>query len=480
MQDCGRYTTMMNIQLDDGRQRVYQWEIGRYIKLIGFSSCDKVFFSNPDSDEAYVVETQTSDNVIKAQIPNELLQLDKKIKVYCNGVDANGQYVQFHTIIPLEARQKPASYVYEPTEIMTFESVLEEAEKLKNETQELKNETDELKNETDELKNEADGFSKIAERYAKGTEDGVPVTSGDGFQDNAKYFKEQAEKALAEGLEAYNTNADEKTKAYNDNALKKTADFDSNAVQKTTDFNDNAANEKNAFNSNAEDKTSAFDEHVSSKQNDFDSHVSSKENELESVLDSHTNEKKTVLNEYTSETLKNQLDEYTIQKKSDIDSHASEKVTEYDENADEKTNAFNMNADSKGNSLAQALDEYVAELKSSELVPLVDNATQNADNAAASAELAEKFASNPEDTVVKDDKYSALHYAKKAEKAAADAESTVGQKLTPGRVLVSNADGKFTVSDITTTILNYLAGLTGNVQTQLDKTIFGTSSYAVL
>ena len=54
-----------------------------------------------------------------------------------------------------------------------------------------------------------------------------------------------------------------------------------------------------------------------------------------------------------------------------------------------------------------------------------------------------------------------------AEKAAADAEATVGQKLTPGRVLVSNADGNFSVSDITTTILNYLAGLTGNVQNQL-------------
>ena len=166
MQDCGRYTTMMNIQLDDGRQRVYQWEIGRYIKLIGFSSCDKVFFSNPDSDEAYVVETQTSGDVIKAQIPNELLQLDKKIKVYCNGVDANGQYVQLHTIIPLEARQKPASYVYEPTEIMTFESVLEEAEKLKDETSDLRDEAQNLKNDTNELKNKADNFMQKVQNMA--------------------------------------------------------------------------------------------------------------------------------------------------------------------------------------------------------------------------------------------------------------------------------------------------------------------------
>ena len=130
--------------------------------------------------------------------------------------------------------------------------------------------------------------------------------------------------------------------------------------------------------------------------------------------------------------------------------------------------------------MAQALDEYVAELKSSELVPLVDNATQNAGNAADSAELAEKWASNPENTVVKDGKYSAFHYAKKAEKAAADAEATVGQGLTPNRVLVSNADGKFTVSDITTEILSYLSGLTGNVQEQLNDKLIKNATVSVL
>lgn len=54
-----------------------------------------------------------------------------------------------------------------------------------------------------------------------------------------------------------------------------------------------------------------------------------------------------------------------------------------------------------------------------------------------------------------------------AEKAADDAQSIVGTSLTPDRVLVSNADGKFTASDISTAILSYLSGLTGNVQNQL-------------
>ena len=41
---------------------------------------------------------------------------------------------------------------------------------------------------------------KLAERYAKGTENGTPVSSGTGYQDNAKYYKEQAESIVA-GLE---------------------------------------------------------------------------------------------------------------------------------------------------------------------------------------------------------------------------------------------------------------------------------------
>ena len=39
---------------------------------------------------------------------------------------------------------------------------------------------------------DADSSAKLAERYAKGTEGGVPVSSGEGYQDNAKYYKEQA------------------------------------------------------------------------------------------------------------------------------------------------------------------------------------------------------------------------------------------------------------------------------------------------
>ena len=40
--------------------------------------------------------------------------------------------------------------------------------------------------------------------------------------------------------------------------------------------------------------------------------------------------------------------------------------------------------------------------------------------------------------------------------------------LTVSRVLISNTSGKVAVSDITTTELGYLDGVTSNIQTQLD------------
>ena len=218
----------MNIQLTDGRQHVFQWETGRYIKLVDVASCPTVNFFDPKSDEAYTVQTKTVDGVIQAMIPNELLQLDSKIKLYCVGVDSNGDFIQIHAVIPLIPRQRPANYVYEPSDIMTFESVLAEAKGYRDEaktsasaaktsetnakTSETKaktsetnaktSETNAKRSETNAADSAADALAdrKLAERYAKGTENGTPVSSGTGYEDNAKYYKEQAESIVA-GLE---------------------------------------------------------------------------------------------------------------------------------------------------------------------------------------------------------------------------------------------------------------------------------------
>lgn len=45
---------------------------------------------------------------------------------------------------------------------------------------------------------DADSSAKLAERYAKGTEGGVPVSSGEGYQDNAKYYRDRTQELMSQ------------------------------------------------------------------------------------------------------------------------------------------------------------------------------------------------------------------------------------------------------------------------------------------
>lgn len=119
---------MLGYQLIDGRQQVFQWETDRYIRLIGFSSCDHVSFFNPDGSEAYKVSPETHDDDTVVMIPNECLQSDRKVRFYAVGNDEYGQYVQLDGVINLVPRQRPAEYAYVPTEIRTFDEILSKAE----------------------------------------------------------------------------------------------------------------------------------------------------------------------------------------------------------------------------------------------------------------------------------------------------------------------------------------------------------------
>ena len=69
----------MTWELDDGRMQVYQWETGRYLKLIDIKECNTVNFYNSKGTGAFTVQTKKEDGVIKVQIPNEVLALDEKI-----------------------------------------------------------------------------------------------------------------------------------------------------------------------------------------------------------------------------------------------------------------------------------------------------------------------------------------------------------------------------------------------------------------
>lgn len=180
---------------------------------------------------------------------------------------------------------------------------------------------------------EAEFFAKISERYAKGTEDGVAVSSGDGYQDNSKYYKDQCNVIVESGK---------------------------------SDINSLATSKKSEIETLASQKTSSFDAHVNSKQTAFDSTV----------------------------------------------------------------------------------DEAVTQV--TELVSQAESAKTLAEAAKAGAEAA-----RDETEVLRD--------------ISGAASTIISSNLTANRVLVSDGNGKVAISGITTTLLNYLSGLTGNVQTQINS-----------
>lgn len=144
----------MTWELDDGRMQVYQWETGRYLKLIDIKECNTVNFHNPKGTGAFTVQTEKEDGVIKVQIPNEVLALDEKIRFYCNALDDNGQYVEMSGVINLIPRQRPDDYVYEESDILTFDKVLQEANDIKDATEKIKTDTEKIKTDVESLKND--------------------------------------------------------------------------------------------------------------------------------------------------------------------------------------------------------------------------------------------------------------------------------------------------------------------------------------
>ena len=230
---------MLTFQLIDGRQQVFQWETDRVIKLIGFTSCEYVNFFNPYSDdEAYTVEPfDTDEGDLCVKIPNEILQFDKKVRFYICGTDEYGKYVQLDGVINVVARQKPADYVYEPSDVLTFQKILEAAEAYKN-----------------AAKESADA-AKTSENNAKASEN-VAKEKADLVVEKESQFSQ----TVTQATETFNENAEAKTGAYNDNHTTKLGAYNENASEKLGAYNENHEEKVQVVNQKAGEASDSADE----------------------------------------------------------------------------------------------------------------------------------------------------------------------------------------------------------------------------
>ena len=114
---------------------LYQWEVGRKLKVIPLRgmSIDSVHFSNYGDTTALVVKPKEENGAFIVDIPNILLQDDQNIVVYSVNVSEEKTETIRECVFPVRRRAKPSNYIYTETEVFTFKALEERLKKLEEE-----------------------------------------------------------------------------------------------------------------------------------------------------------------------------------------------------------------------------------------------------------------------------------------------------------------------------------------------------------
>ena len=103
--------------LDDGRSELWQWDTGRTLSVD--ADCSQVHFSNNVFGRSIDVDVVDG----AAIIPDILLQTDKDLNVWAFVGTAENGYTKIRKTFKVNRRNKPADYVFTPTEQMTLQMI---------------------------------------------------------------------------------------------------------------------------------------------------------------------------------------------------------------------------------------------------------------------------------------------------------------------------------------------------------------------
>lgn len=127
------------LTLNDGRSELWQWDTGR--KLTVDADCTQVHFSNKFFGRS--VDVDVVDGV--AEIPDVLLQVDKDLLVWAFVGTAENGYTKISKVFKVNKRNKPADYVFTPTEQTTLDEIMKRLDRI-----EEGQDPDAIKNAVDE------------------------------------------------------------------------------------------------------------------------------------------------------------------------------------------------------------------------------------------------------------------------------------------------------------------------------------------
>ena len=105
------------LTLNDGRSELWQWDTGRTLAVD--ADCSQVHFSNKVFGRSIDVDVVDG----AAIIPDVLLQTDKDLNVWAFVGTAENGYTKISKTFTVNRRNKPADYVFTPTDQMTLQTI---------------------------------------------------------------------------------------------------------------------------------------------------------------------------------------------------------------------------------------------------------------------------------------------------------------------------------------------------------------------
>lgn len=112
------------LTLSDERSELWQWDTNR--KLTVDADCSQVHFSNKVFGRS--IDVDVADGI--AIIPDILLQTDKDLAAWAFVGTAENGYTKISKVFKVNKRNKPADYVFTPTDQTTLEELVERLEKI--------------------------------------------------------------------------------------------------------------------------------------------------------------------------------------------------------------------------------------------------------------------------------------------------------------------------------------------------------------
>lgn len=127
------------LTLNDGRNELWQWDTGRTLAVD--ADCSQVHFSNKVFGRS--IDMDVVDGM--ATIPDILLQTDKDLTAWAFVGTAENGYTKISKSFKVNRRNKPADYVFTPTEQTTLDEIIQRIDRI-----EESQDPDAIKNAVDE------------------------------------------------------------------------------------------------------------------------------------------------------------------------------------------------------------------------------------------------------------------------------------------------------------------------------------------